>query len=71
MTKRKEDLNSGVLDSNPGSTPTGHVTLQRHLISMHFNFLTLIITQSCLRISKSPSDFEPKVTYTELLFLKA
>ena len=71
MTKRKEDLNSGVLDSNLGSTSTGHVTLERHLISMHFHFLTLIITQSCLRIFKSPSDFEPKVTYTELLFIKA
>ena len=71
MTKRKEDLNSGVLDSNLGSTSTGHVTLERHLISMHFHFRTLIITQSCLRIFKSPSDFEPKVTYTELLFIKA
>lgn len=69
MMRRKEDLNSGILDSNPGSTPSGHVTTRSQLTSMLFNFLMLIIKKLCLRISKSPCDSETKRIYNEPLIL--
>lgn len=64
--RKREDLNSGDLESNPASTTTGHVTSGSYFISMHFNFLTLIIKKLCLRISKSPSDAETKIAYSDL-----